>query len=798
MADKIVWDDEGVKWDTPAPDSFLTKTRKAIQNVVEPAINVGLSLPVTAAANFAGAAGDIHSRMTETANIGPEVQKDVQEKLTFVPRNKAGQQNLEKFGKVFDESKLAGLPAADFNLARQSASAATQAAPAVQSVLNRSVNAAAQIPPVIMSATTSKSPKVFKEAYRAGIDRSTGKPETFGANMKGDVPVETMLSDAQAGIAKMQDDASAAYRDAKTGWAADKTTLDFRPIDEMFSRLEASTKEGGHSLLGEAERSKVDNVAAVIKEWRDDPAMHNTLGLDALKRRIDAIYPDSLAHNNAQRVITGARNAVKDTIVKQAPDYAEAMAGYESAQATLNDIRQALVGKDKASKDAAINKLLSLGKDKEFRRTQAENLKEGSGVDLMQAAAGQSLNDLLPSGLSGRLGGVGIGAWALHNPAVIAAAPLASPRLMGEASYLAGRARGALMPKAREQNTALQNFKEYEARLPDTPPLEVLPPGELPPSPMGGTTVGTGPMDTGVINLAPQLDTGLPSPGMGPQAALRAGSRDTTPQSPQMPAVEMPLAPKPGATPLYERGGVPEAPPQPVSIQQPYPGVEIPFVPEAPLPPWPRPPAPYSSGPEATLKALRERPRDTTPQSPQMTPVEMPLAPKPGATPLYERGGLPPEEGLQMQQQAELLRMPEVPYPGPPEMRPNVLTTELGADGGAGARAFGGEGPPNPPPRGGGIQGWKPDPAALDYPLQAELHNRYLGPIQEAMVRGDEAMMMQLETAFERDLAALNSQSSFDKLYNQPLGGASAALRRSNQFDPSISQSQIPPFQGAQ
>ena len=31
---------------------------------------------------------------------------------------------------------------------------------------------------------------------------------------------------------------------------------------------------------------------------------------------------------------------------------------------------------------------------------------------------------------------------------------------------------------------------------------------------------------------------------MGPQAALRAGSRDTTPQSPQMPPVEMPLTPE--------------------------------------------------------------------------------------------------------------------------------------------------------------------------------------------------------------------------------------------------------------
>jgi len=46
-------------------------------------------------------------------------------------------------------------------------------------------------------------------------------------------------------------------------------------------------------------------------------------------------------------------------------------------------------------------------------------------------------------------------------------------------------------------------------------------------------------------------------------------------------------------------------------------------------------------------------------------------------------------------------------------------------------------------------------------------------------------MMAQLEAAFQRDLAALNSQSSFDKLYNEQSGraqAASAALRRQDPF----------------
>ena len=527
------WSDADV-----APDSFLTKTRKAIQNVVEPALSVASGPFAMAGGNLAAIGGDIASNIMGTQKVTGDLARGVAHSLTFQPRNEGGQENLESFAKAYDASKLAGLPAADFNLARQASSAVSQVSPPIRSAVSRATGMVGEVPSVVAGAITSKSPKVFKEAYRAGQDRTIGTPETFNSNMRREVPVEQMLTDAQTGLVKMQEDASAAYRDAKTGWAADKTPLEFGPIDEAFNRLNESTKEKGHSLLGDSERRSVDNVAAVIKEWRDDPAMHNTLGLDALKRRIDAIYPEELSHRNAQRVITGARDAVKDTIVKQAPDYADAMKGYETTQSIINDIRQSLVGKDKASKDAAINKLLSLGKEKEFRRTQAENLKTETGVDLMQAASGQSLSELLPHGASGRLGILGIGLSAVHNPWLGAALPLTSPRLMGELAYGAGRVRGAFMPKARENAAALRNFKEYEARQPATPPLEIMSPGELPPSPMGGTIVGTGPNTGGVVNLSQPLDAGLPSEGMGPQAALRAGARDTTPQSPQMPAVE--------------------------------------------------------------------------------------------------------------------------------------------------------------------------------------------------------------------------------------------------------------------
>jgi len=113
-------------------------------------------------------------------------------------------------------------------------------------------------------------------------------------------------------------------------------------------------------------------------------------------------------------------------------------------------------------------------------------------------------------------------------------------------------------PLTREQ----MGYEPITREYPDIgPPERLIGPSQLPtgmyierqsphpPSPMGGTTVGTGPANTGVVNLGQQLDAGLPSPGAGPQAILRQPSYgevrgggnaqfDPTAQSPQMPAVE--------------------------------------------------------------------------------------------------------------------------------------------------------------------------------------------------------------------------------------------------------------------
>jgi hypothetical protein len=291
---------------------------------------------------------------------------------------------------------------------------------------------------------SGKNGFVLKEAYKAG---KTGD-ESFAANLRGQASPDEVLSEIKQGISNMQTANSEAYINAKTGWAAEKTPLSFEPIDNAYKKVVDSLEVNGKSRIGSAERKIVDEIGDVLAEWRDDPKARTTLDLDALKQRIDAIYPESPSHTQAQRAVTDVRNAVKKAIVAQAPDYADAMKAYDEQLTTIRDINKALGAGDKVAKETAINKAMSLLKSSpsaKFRQGLLQELEQQGGVDVMPSLAGQDLSAWIPSSGIGKsvMGGGFTAATLMHNPAYAAVLPFTSPRLMGEAFYGAGKLSGA-------------------------------------------------------------------------------------------------------------------------------------------------------------------------------------------------------------------------------------------------------------------------------------------------------------------------------------------------------------------
>lgn len=314
----------------------------------------------------------------------------------------------------------------------------------------------------ILGLSTGAGPQAIEEAAKAG---ATGNQQ-FLQNLRGEIPVKDVLQAAQSGLQTLKTQRKNAYKEGiesikpnqeiVAGQPLPKPTtkLDFNPIENSFKESIDNFKvQGGGDIassIGEESLKDINKIKSVLDEWKSKKGLHTAEGLDALKRRIDDLYRNDMS-NEAKSVLSKTRGAVKDTIIKQDKNYATTMRNYEESLSLEHELEQALSLGDRKSVDAAIRRLQSLTRNNantsfEYRKQLADILKEKSGVDLMPALAGQSLNTYVPRGLhriipsftagSGITGAMTIGASGL---APLATLPLQSPRLVGEAVYQAGK-----------------------------------------------------------------------------------------------------------------------------------------------------------------------------------------------------------------------------------------------------------------------------------------------------------------------------------------------------------------------
>ena len=128
--------------------------------------------------------------------------------------------------------------------------------------------------------------------------------------------------------------------------------------------------------------------------------------LDALKRRLDATYTENPKHGNAQRIITGMRNAVKNEIVAEVPEYEQLMKNYEDSLELEKEIERTLSLGKNANPETALRKLQSVTRNNVntsygYRGDLARELEQRTGKNLISALSGQAMSTIQPRGLAG-------------------------------------------------------------------------------------------------------------------------------------------------------------------------------------------------------------------------------------------------------------------------------------------------------------------------------------------------------------------------------------------------------------
>jgi hypothetical protein len=294
----------------------------------------------------------------------------------------------------------------------------------------------------ILGATTGTSGDTIGEAFQAG--RAGGKQsKAFLDNLRGKESQEAVIDEARAAVGNIADARGKQYQQDMAGIKANRDPMDFKPVEDTFQALVDGMFHEGHAAVSKKTVSKLRDIGKVIDEWSKDPKMHNAIGFDILKRRIDDMMPafgDSGRTAAAERAVTHMRNSVKSLIVQRFPEYAEAMKNFETSKGIQREIEKSLsLGKGNTA-DQTLRKLQSLTRNNVntnygARAQSAKTLADAGADTLMPKLAGQAMNTWVPRGLMQPLlaGGLAGGA-AVFNPAFLAGLPLASPRLVGEAT----------------------------------------------------------------------------------------------------------------------------------------------------------------------------------------------------------------------------------------------------------------------------------------------------------------------------------------------------------------------------
>lgn len=296
-----------------------------------------------------------------------------------------------------------------------------------------------------LGLTTGVGAEPIKQAYSAG-KRGGEAAQAFMENLRGNVPMDDVLNTAKQDLQNMNAAKNAEYRANMEALKTDNSVLSFDKIDKTLADTAQQYTFHG-KVLSEQAAKKIKEVSDIIGDWKssDPNVFHTPEGLDKLKQAIGDVYSgiDPVKEKAASAAVGKIYNSVKDEITKQAPTYAKTMKDYSEASEQIKEIERALSLGQKASADTSMRKLQSLMRNNVStnygqRVKLAQELEQAGGNEIMPALAGQALNDLAPRGLA-RIGGGLAAGGAVINPATLAALPLASPRLVGEAAYYAGK-----------------------------------------------------------------------------------------------------------------------------------------------------------------------------------------------------------------------------------------------------------------------------------------------------------------------------------------------------------------------
>lgn len=287
--------------------------------------------------------------------------------------------------------------------------------------------------------------QAYKTAYNSAVQGGE-KLKALAENLRKKVPVDQVVDDALTGLSNMGRNLQNQYRSGMIDIKKDKSILDFTGIDKSLDDARNLGIFKGKVTKQEIV-DKVDNIKKIVDDWKkENPAdFHTPEGMDQLKQVIGLeLEKIPFEEKTLRKAVGGIYSSVRDEVKKQAPVYDSVMKNYSEGLDYASELKRTLSLTDKSSRDQALRKLQSVMRNDVNtnygnRVNYAEMLEDASGKPIMSQLAGQSLSSPMPRGIQ-KLSATGLTGASLVNPMFAPLVAMSSPRLMGEATILAGQA----------------------------------------------------------------------------------------------------------------------------------------------------------------------------------------------------------------------------------------------------------------------------------------------------------------------------------------------------------------------
>lgn len=293
----------------------------------------------------------------------------------------------------------------------------------------------------ILGVTTGAGGDSIRAGARAGYEGN----RAFLDGMRDKVGINATRDMALSALDEMRKERGAAYQADMQGAKAASVTVDDLPIRRAVKDAFDEVHFNGVSKSAEASKT-LERIITKFQEFQNMSRgqFQSLEGMDALKQAIGEIRQTTQPKTLERRVADKIYHSIKNEIVKQVPGYAKAMGEYANASEKITDLEKTFSLGERAAPDTTARKLQSALRNNVNtnygRRTKQMDELAQHQPNLFPTLAGQTLSSGTPRGLQG-LGasGAGIAGIAHMNPYVLGLLPFMSPRLMGEASYGAGR-----------------------------------------------------------------------------------------------------------------------------------------------------------------------------------------------------------------------------------------------------------------------------------------------------------------------------------------------------------------------